>query len=88
MGLRTGLVSHVAGEKPPTLAHLAAMAPDEMAKAVDHLENARGYRLAAALVRCKNFAMIPAAVASMPYLRMKKYTGLYLYCLARKRRAS
>jgi hypothetical protein len=29
--------------------------------------------------------MIPAATVLLPFLRMRGFTGLYLYCLARKR---
>jgi hypothetical protein len=29
-------------------------------------------------------AMIPAATVLLPFLRMRGFTGLYLYCLARK----
>src|SRR5208282_3859988 len=43
MGLRTGLVSRVAGEKPPALADLAAMKPEEMERAVDRMEKNAGH---------------------------------------------
>jgi SAM-dependent methyltransferase len=88
MGLRTGLVSRIAGETPPNFADLAAMKPAEMEKAVDQLDKDRGYRLASFLVRCKNLAMVPAAGIMLPYFRLKGYAGLYLYCSARKKKAS
>ncbi len=84
-GLRTGLVSSVAGERPPTLTDLAEMNPDEMQRAVKRLSEHRGHRLAARLARWKNFAMAPLAALLLPYLRLRGYTGLYLYCLARRK---
>lgn len=85
MGLRTGLVSRVAGERPPTLADLAEMSPDEMQRAMMRLSEHRGHRLAAGLARLKNLAMVPLAALLLPYLRLRGYTGLYLYCLARRK---
>jgi len=84
-GLRTGLVSSVAGERPPTLTDLAEMNPDEMQRAVKRLSGHPGHALAARLVRLKNFAMMPLAALLLPYLRLRGYTGLYLYCLARRK---
>jgi SAM-dependent methyltransferase len=84
MSLRTGLVKRVAGETPANLTDLAAMKPAEMEKTVQRMETDQGHRFASFLVRCKNLAMVPAAGIALPYLRMKGYTGLYLYCLARK----
>jgi len=33
----------------------------------------------------KNLAMAPLAALLLPYLRLRGYTGLYLYCLARRK---
>jgi SAM-dependent methyltransferase len=88
MGLRTGLVSRVAGERPPMLADLAEMNPEEMQRTVKRLEEDRGHRMAARLVRWKNLAMVPLAALLLPYLRLRGYTGLYLYCLARRKRSA
>ena len=85
MGLRTGLATRVAGERPPTFADLAEMNPDEMQRAMKHLSEHRGHRLAAVLAHWKNLAMTPLAALLLPYLRLRGYTGLYLYCLARRR---
>lgn len=84
-GLPTGLVARIAGSSPPTLADLAEMPAEEMKTTVDRLEHHRGHRLAARLARYKTVAMIPISTLLMPYLRLRGYTGLYLYCLARKK---
>jgi len=82
-GLRTGLASRVAGERPPMLADLAEMNPAEMKETMVRLESSGGHRLAARLARWKNFLLMPAAISLLPYLRLRGYVGLYLYCLAR-----
>ena len=84
-GLRTGLVTRVAGERPPTLTDLSEMSPDEMQRAMKRLSEHRGHRLAAGLAHWKNLAMTPLAALLLPYLRSRGYTGLYLYCLARRK---
>jgi SAM-dependent methyltransferase len=84
-GLRTGLVSRVIGERPPVLADLANMKPELMKQAVERATNDSGYRLAARLVKLKNLALLPAAGLLLPYLRLRGATGLYLYCLARRK---
>jgi hypothetical protein len=78
-------VTNIAGEKPPSPSDLAALPPAEMEKTMDRLDHEPGHRLAARLAAWKNFAMIPAATVLLPFLRMRGFTGLYLYCLARKR---
>jgi SAM-dependent methyltransferase len=85
MGLRTGLVTKIAGEKPPCPSDLAVLPPAEMKKAMDRMNDEPGHRLAARLAAWKTLAMIPAAAVLLPFLRMRGFTGLYLYCLARKR---
>ena len=62
-----------------------ALPPAEMEKAMDRMDHEPGHRLAARLAAWKTLAMIPAAVGLLPFLRMRGFTGLYLYCLARKR---
>jgi SAM-dependent methyltransferase len=84
-GLRTGLVSRVAGEQPPVLADLAEMKPEQMKQTMERVTNHPGHRLAARLVKAKNFALLPAAGLLLPYLRLRGATGLYLYCLARRK---
>ncbi|MGB9243768.1 MAG: class I SAM-dependent methyltransferase [Candidatus Acidiferrales bacterium] len=85
MALRTGLVAKIAGEKPPSPSDLAVLPPAEMEKAMDRMNDEPGHRLAARLAAWKTLAMIPAATVLLPFLRMRGFTGLYLYCLARKR---
>ena len=85
MSLRTGLVAKIAGERPPSPSDLAAMPPAEREQAMDRMNHKTGHRLAARLARWKTFAMIPAATVLLPFLRLRGFTGLYLYCLARKR---
>jgi SAM-dependent methyltransferase len=85
-GLRTHLVSKVAGETPPTLADLAEMASGQMESTMARLALNRRHRLASFLVRCKNLSLMPLAGVLLPYLRLRGRTGLYLYCLARRRR--
>jgi SAM-dependent methyltransferase len=85
-GLRTRLVARVAGETPPTLADLAEMAPGHMESTMARLALNRRHRLASFLVQCKNLGLMPLAGILLPYLRLRGRTGLYLYCLARRRR--
>jgi 2-polyprenyl-3-methyl-5-hydroxy-6-metoxy-1,4-benzoquinol methylase len=85
-GLPTHLVSHIAGERPPTLAALAEMEPETMEQAIARVTNSRGHRLATHLVRMKTLALVPVASALLPYLRFRGRTGLYLYCLAQQTR--
>jgi SAM-dependent methyltransferase len=81
-GLRMGFVSRVAGERPPTLTDLAELNLDEMKQKLTRLEECAAHRLAARLARWKNYVLAPAAAMLLPFLRLRGYTGLYLYCLA------
>ncbi|MGH9685961.1 MAG: class I SAM-dependent methyltransferase [Candidatus Acidiferrales bacterium] len=83
--LPTGLASRIAGGRAPVMAELAEMSADEMKRTVELVQHHRGYRLAGRLVRYKALAITPAAAMLLPYFRMRGYTGLYLYGLARKR---
>jgi SAM-dependent methyltransferase len=85
MGLRTGLAAQVAGEPAPMLADLAEMEPLEMERAMKRLAENPRQRLTERLVRWKNLALVPAAAVALPYLRLRRYKGLYLYCLARQK---
>ncbi|HEV2489377.1 MAG TPA: class I SAM-dependent methyltransferase [Candidatus Acidoferrales bacterium] len=87
-GLRTGLVSLVAGELPPMLADLAEMRPAQMETAMKRMAESRGHRWASRLARAKNAAFWPVALPMLPFLRLRGYTGLYLYCLAQKKTSS
>jgi SAM-dependent methyltransferase len=86
--LRTGMVSRVAGEQPPTLADLAEMDSEEMQRTVTRLKENPGHRWAVRLARWKNLALLPIAGLLLPYLRLRGRTGLYLYCLARRKQSA
>ena len=83
-GLRTGLVARVAGEEPPVLSELAEMKLAQMKQTMERVTNHPRHRLAAQLVKWKNFVLVPVAGLLLPFLRLRGYTGLYLYCLARR----
>jgi SAM-dependent methyltransferase len=86
--LRTGMVSRVAGEQPPTLADLAEMDSKEMQRTLTRLKESPGHRWAVRLARWKNLALLPVAGLLLPYLRLRGRTGLYLYCLARRNQSA
>ena len=67
------------------MADLAEMEPHEMDSAMKRLAESPRRKLTERLVRWKNLALVPAAAIAMPYLRLRQYKGLYLYCLARQR---
>jgi SAM-dependent methyltransferase len=83
-GFRTGLISRVVGEQPPTLADLADMKPNEMKRTMKRVGESSGHRMARRMVGWKNLALMPAAGLLLPVLRLRGATGLYLYCLARR----
>ena len=83
-GLRTGLAQKIAGENPPTPSDLAGLEPQALEAAIERVRSRR-HRLSARLAQMKNYALIPAALAALPYLRWRKYRGLYLYCLAKQK---
>jgi SAM-dependent methyltransferase len=84
-GLRTRLVSRVAGEQPPTLAELAEMKPEQMEEAMKKVTSEKRHRLAERLAGMKVRALVPVAALALPYLRARGYAGLYLYCLAQRK---
>ncbi len=86
--LRTGMVSRIAGTPPATTADLSAMNQGELEIAIARHRTDRGLRIAERLSALKNAAAIPAAAVLMPYFRLRGYTGLYLYCLARRAKSS
>jgi len=85
--LRTGMVSRISGRETPTLADLFEMDPKQRQQTTIWLATDRKLWLAGRLVRLKNFALLPLAALIWPFLRLRGHTGLYLYCLARKRPA-
>ncbi len=84
-GLRTGMVATVAGAEPPIPSDLAEMEPEAMRAALQKTSMSLRSRIASALVRIKNIALLPVAFTLLPYLRLKGHKGTYLYCLARRR---
>lgn len=85
MGMSTGFVSRVAGERPATLADLTEMKQEEAQAAMKRAAEGRRHRMATRLVQFKTMAILPVASVLLPYFRCRGYTGLYLYCLARKK---
>lgn len=85
MATPTGLVSRVAGERPAMLSDLTDMKPQEAQATVKRLATGTRHRMAGRLAQFKTLAMLPLALVLLPYFRFRGYTGLYLYCLARKR---
>jgi SAM-dependent methyltransferase len=83
---RTGLISRVAGERPPAIADLAEMPLDELQSTVNRVKEDERHSLAARLANLKSRAMLPVAALLLPYLRLRGRTGLYLYCLGRRLR--
>ncbi|HKS82413.1 MAG TPA: class I SAM-dependent methyltransferase [Candidatus Acidoferrales bacterium] len=83
MALRSGLAARAAGGQPTTMADLLELPPAEMQQEIARLSQDPRQRWAARLAHWKNLAMFPPAALALPFLRLRGYTGLYLYCLAR-----
>ena len=86
--LRTGLVSRVAGERSPALSDLGELPHDDVQRTVERIRSDPRHSLAARLAHWKYHALLPLAALMLPYLRLRGRTGLYLYCLARRRFSS
>jgi SAM-dependent methyltransferase len=82
---KTGMVSRVAGEKPLALADLGDMPIDEIHQKIDRQAGDGRQRLATQLAAWKARLMIPLAFLLWPFLRLRRYEGLYLYCLVRRK---
>ena len=83
MKLRTGLVTRIAGEKPPSPSDLWGMKPQDIQVTLERTSRSVAHQVAFQLVRLKNYALLPAAVLMLPYFRFRGYKGAYLSCLAR-----
>lgn len=83
MGLPTGMVGVLVGEKPPTLPELAEMPPQEAEASLQRVSRSSRLRIVSQLVRWKQYALVPMACVMLPYLRLRARKGAYLYCLAR-----
>jgi SAM-dependent methyltransferase len=82
---RTGLISRVAGERPPELSDLGELPHDDVQRTVERIQSDPRHGLASRFARWKYHALLPFAALLLPYLRQRGHTGLYLYCLARRR---
>jgi SAM-dependent methyltransferase len=85
---RTGLIAGTAGQRPPSFRELEEMPLDELQRTVDRLQADKRQSLAARLSAWKLRALLPLAALLLPYFRWQGRTGLYLYCLARRRSSS
>jgi SAM-dependent methyltransferase len=85
---RTGMISRVAGERPPALSDLGELPLNEVRQTVDRNKNDPRHAFAARAAHWKYRALLPLALLMLPYLRLRGRTGLYLYCLARRRSSS
>ena len=82
---RTGLISRVAGERPPALSDLGQLPHDDVQRTVQRIQSDPRHSRAARFAHWKYRALLPLAALLLPYLRLRGRTGLYLYCLARRR---
>jgi SAM-dependent methyltransferase len=82
MALRTGVVGKIMNGKSATVSELAAMSAEERVAALQGAASPR-QRIASLLIHTKNHALYPIALALLPYLRITKRKGAYLYALAR-----
>jgi SAM-dependent methyltransferase len=82
---KTGMVSRVAGQEPPKLADFAEMPITEIEQKVSELAGDRRQALVMRLAAWKSRVMLPVAFFLVPFLRMRGYTGVYLYCLVRRK---
>jgi SAM-dependent methyltransferase len=81
----TGMLSRVTGEKPPTLADFSDMPAEAIQQKLVRLKDDPRQRLAARLAVWKLWVLTPLAFFLLPLLRLRGLTGLYLYCLVRRR---
>jgi 2-polyprenyl-3-methyl-5-hydroxy-6-metoxy-1,4-benzoquinol methylase len=84
MAWRTGMSQPAAGETSASFRDVMQMTP-EQAEAVLRAKPTMRQRMMQTLGRIKYVACFPVAVAALPYVRMRRYKGTYLYCLARRR---
>lgn len=82
MSLRTGLSGRVGKAAPESFRDVIQMNPEEARTALQAKPTAT-QRLVRLLGRTKAAACLPLAVAAYPYVRLRRYKGAYLYCLAK-----
>jgi SAM-dependent methyltransferase len=85
---RTGMVSRVAGENPPALADLANMSAARVHETLDGVQDNPRRGAVEQLVIWKARLLKPLAYVLLPFLRMRGFTGLYMYCLAKRKPGS
>ena len=84
VALRTGITQLVVGGASTSFRDVIQMTPDQ-AEAVLHARPTKRQRTLATLGRIKYATCFLLALVAWPYVRMRRYKGAYLYCLARKR---
>ncbi len=84
MALRTGMSQSASGEGSKSFRDLMQMTPGQ-AEEVLRAKPTAWRRAMEILGRVKYAACFPLAVAALPYVRMRRYKGTYLYCLAQRR---
>jgi SAM-dependent methyltransferase len=84
-GFRTGLLTRVAGERPPALSDLGELAHGDVERTVRRIQSDPRHGFATRVASWKYHALLPLAALLLPYFRLRGRTGLYLYCLARRR---
>jgi SAM-dependent methyltransferase len=80
---RTGITQRLTAETQASFRDVIQMTP-EQAEAVLHAKRTTGQLLMETLGRIKYVTCFPLAVAAFPYVRLRRYKGAYLYCLARR----
>jgi SAM-dependent methyltransferase len=84
VALRTGITQLVEKGASTSFRDLIQMTPCE-ADAILQSRPTRSQRTLATLGRIKYATCFLLALVAWPYVRMRRYKGAYLYCLARKR---
>ena len=84
MALRAGMTKPAAGSASASFRDVIQMSREEAEVTLQAKPTPR-QSVMRLLGRMKHAACFPLAVAALPYVRMRKYKGTYLYCLARLR---
>jgi SAM-dependent methyltransferase len=83
MAIRTGITQAGAQSESASFRDVMQMPVEEAAEKLKSRATPR-HRIMQMLGRMKHAACFPLAVAAIPYVRMRGYKGIYLYCLARQ----
>ena len=84
MALRTGLSQTAVGEAPGSFRDVMQMRP-EQAEAVLRAKPTTRQRVMQIMGRIKSAACFLLAMVAFPYVRVRRFKGTYMYCLAQKR---